>query len=164
MNFKKAFFSSALIFLIASYITFAQAPFPDNVEYHPINVGITNMAASSTNTTLGVPWVLGNVFKGATIYVSFLSYTNVGQVNVYFSPSADGVWWTNPRNSAIKITVPLTNSGSAFLSSTNVNDDWFQMAGVARLRTAIVENQSPSSLTNLNITIAYPLDASNQNR
>lgn len=161
MKFKISLLLS--IFLVPIALR-AQAPFPENVGSFTLNTAVTNMAASSTNTVNGVYFAIPNVVKGATVWLSATTYTNTGNVTVYFTSSPNGTLYDTALNSPIKLTLQMTNSSAANGPVTNTINDWFQLSGLTRLRVSRVENNTPTSLTNVNFTLSFPLDSNNQNR
>ncbi len=157
---KKIFFA---LILICGLV--AAQNWPDGNVFSILNTGVTNMAASATSTTLApLPYSLGGQSRGFTIYMSAQTYTNVGNVTAYFSLSPDGTTYSTPLNSAVKLTMNLTNSVNATGVSTNTVEDWFYPAGISRMRLARVENNSPTSVSNLSFIICYPVDSNTQNR
>lgn len=150
---KKIFL--ALIFISGS--VFGQAPFPEGVYFTALNTSITNLAGASTNTTVGVASVFPDAHNGCAIFLSATTYTNVGSIVVYIQGSPDGVLYDTSLNSAIKLTLNLTNSVSASVATTNTISSWFNIVGLTRIRTGRIEVNSPTVVTNLNIKFSYPL-------
>jgi hypothetical protein len=153
----KKIFSGALILSGLCLSTFAQ----NSPSYINLGTTVTNIAASTTNTTAGNIIVLPPNLSAARVYVKAegnAATTNAGASTVsnlvVHLSTASGSGTTNVFDTGIlsnaKITVP------ALGSSTNVMSDWFQLSGVRYIRVGAIENNNIGSVSNLQVIISYP--------
>lgn len=114
--------------------------------------GVTNIAATSTNTTPGQVFHLRENIRDLRIYVSgygTAASTN-GTLTVFFqtSPDMSTNVWCDASTSNIKLTFNTMGA------STNYVCDWFATQGVRFFRQGRVENTFLGPVSNLNIRIA----------
>lgn len=154
-----------LVLTLLPSIIYAQGQFPEGNRFYYPGIAITNMAASTTNTSSGEVVKLSNVAnRGVRITASAITYTNVGTVLFYFATSPDATSYDGFKNSGIFLTLALSNSPTATGAMTNQVSAVFNTVGSSTLRKESIYNQSLTGLTNIAVTISYPEDVSTQNR
>jgi hypothetical protein len=131
--------------------------------YDVINVAVTNIAASSTNTTAGQIYKFWQPVDAIRLYVSVLgtaATTNAtagsGAFTVKLSTASGNDFTTNNFDTAdwSNIKVSITNNITSPTVTRTVHD-WFDTRGVKYIRVGQVENQLLGVVSNVSVTIGY---------
>lgn len=133
---------------------FAQGPYPEDIQFWTMAPGVTNMAASSTNTLKGTAYPITRSVDGVLLAFSGTgtAATTNGSFKVFYEVSPDdGVSFSEAQFSLIKLTATT-------LGATNYTfSDWFQLTGVTQLRIGRIENNFVGPVSNLVFKIAQPI-------
>jgi hypothetical protein len=136
----------------------ARAQQPNSTAIFDLSPGVTNVAASSTNTTAGSSVLLPMNGIARTLMIQaraagIPSSTNgvsaVSNIVFRLSISMDGTNYTDSSTSPYKVTVP------AMGFTTNWNADWMYAPGIRGIRVDRIENNTLGSVSNLLIWGSY---------
>lgn len=129
---------------------------PDQNRQEQMTLGITSLAASSTNITTAIS---SNVTfqtgpSACRIYLTAngTAATTNGFFKVTFATSPDGTTFDTATLTNATITLSFTSLGT----STNTVSDWFNVSGVRAIRAARYENTFLGPVTNMVIKVGYP--------
>lgn len=127
----------------------------DQAVANIINIGVTNMAANTTNSTVGLPYSLYRGQEPVRLWVTAngTAATTNGSLIVRFSTASGDSSTTNAFDTAsyslIYLTLPTLGT------STNTISDWFQLTGARYIRISSVENNFAGAVSNVTVRIGY---------
>jgi hypothetical protein len=151
-----------LLLLLSCLLSLSAYATENDPVFVNLGTSVTNIAASTTNTTAGPIFTLPLSPSQVRFYVTAqgnAATTNAGAATVsnlvvFISTACGNEVTTNNFDTAqlsnIKITVP--NLGSA----TNTASDWMVMSGVKYLRVGAIQNNNLGSVSNLQVILSYP--------
>lgn len=153
-----------VVLAFGNFISLAQSPFPQDTYFYSINVLTNSIAASSTNNLKGASVPITRGVDGIRLTLAatgIAATTNApGTTNgftVFFETSPDGgATYDSGQFSFVKLNMTTMGSAVAGPGTTNVISDWFNMAGVTRLRAGRIENQLLGAVSNITVIISYP--------
>lgn len=148
------------LFVLFSLRAFAQNSDQETI-YRNLGTGVTNLAASVTNTTAGEIFGMYTTPRPIRIWATasgYLATTNgvsaTSNVVIRIVTASGNLGTTNAFDTAslsnIKLTLPNLSS------ATNTVSDWFELRGARYWRIGAIENNTLGSVSNLQILVGYP--------
>lgn len=129
------------------------------VVFKNFQLPVTNIAATTTNSSLGPIVVLDQSKAAARIYLtaSGTAATTNGSLIVKFSTAGGTQNITNEFDTGSLSGVKLTMTGTTGIAlTTNTVSDWFNLTGVRYIRVGQIENGFLGTISNMQMRICYP--------
>jgi len=152
-----------LLILALGLTAFGQVIQAQQPEAFSLETTVTNIAATTTNSTAAPAKFL---YMGETPVRIYLTATgNAGTTNgaaagsftvKLSTASGSGTSVTNAFDTAHLSNIKLSISNSHLTSTTVTVSDWFVLSGAKYLRVGQIENTSPGSVSNIQIKVGYP--------
>lgn len=121
-----------------------------------MQTSVTNIAASTTNSTAGPVFYVYNPLSKVRIYLTAdgIAATTNGLLTVKFSTASGTESSTNAFDNASVSNIKLTATNIAANTSYTVSD-WFELSGVRYLRVGQIENTQLGIVSNIAIRLSY---------
>lgn len=152
---------SILFFLALTFTSSLFAQQERDQVFQVLNVAITNMTGSTTNTTPGL--IFNNYQDNVPFRIWVKAEGNAGTTNtasstsnlvVHISTASGSQFVTNSFDtgilSPIKLTVPRLQT------ATNVVSDYFELRGARYFRVGAIENNYVGTVSNIQVIVGYP--------
>jgi hypothetical protein len=132
-------------------------------SYKNVGTGVTNLAASVTNSVAGEIIQLNDSPSPVRIWLKAegnLGTTNAGGITttngliVYFSTASGNLSTTNTFDTALLSNIKLQIK--ELQSTTNTVSDWFELRGARYIKVGAIRNEFIGSVTNVQVIIGYP--------
>lgn len=155
LNTMKLSFLIGLLSLTFIFQSFGQRV--DNNAAVNLGTTVTNIAASTTNSTAGA--IIPIYSSPIRLYLTGTgnAATTNGALTVYFSTASGHSYLTNNFDTARLSNIKLTISNSINGATVTVSD-WFVVSGASYIRPGIIENTFLGSVSNIAINVGYTKD------